>query len=96
MKILIGGLAALLAATALSACGKMGDLERPGPLAGKGKAASAAGEQPQGARPMETVDPRDRTSDPSPPRTAPITSSGSDPFSQPPQGALPNPYARPQ
>jgi hypothetical protein len=84
----------------LSGCGKMGDLQRPGPLNGQGRATTrAADEQNRQAqdpsRPVDTVDPRDASSDPSPPRTIPIPSSGNDPTRPAPQGALPDPYANP-
>jgi hypothetical protein len=93
--------AALILSAPLAACGKLGDLEKPGPLNGAGRAtdrqATAAARQatdPQ--RPVDTVDPRDRSDDPAPPRTLPIPSSGQDPFKAPPQGALPNPYTNPR
>jgi predicted small lipoprotein YifL len=95
-------LAALMAsAAALAGCGKTGELQRPGPLNGQGRSTTrAADEQSRQAqdpnRPVDTVDPRDATTDPAPPRTLPIPGSGSDPFAQPPQGALPDPYANPR
>ena len=102
MKLLIGALAALAFAAPLSACGRMGELERPSPLNGPGravntKATDAADARAQdSSRPLDTIDARDQATDPRPPRTLPIPSSGSDPFRQPPQGSLPNPYANPQ
>lgn len=95
-------LCALMAAgVGLAGCGKMGELQRPGPLNGQGRSTTrAADEQVRQAqdpnRPVDTVDPRDNQVDPAPPRTLPIPGSGSDPFAQPPQGALPNPYANPR
>lgn len=102
--------AALSAAAALSGCGKMGELDRPGPLFGKAAPASAEGAQQQQQQPAEqrtvgqhahkgvqTVDPRDITMDPTvPPRANPLPGQGSDPFRQPPPTALPDPYANPQ
>ena len=88
------------AATALAGCGKLGDLEKPGPLNGAGRATDRQAEEqrrqaqdPQ--RPVDTVDTRERSIDPAPPRTLPIQSSG-DPFKSPPRGALPDPYSNPR
>ena len=85
----------------LAACGKMGELQKPGPLNGAGRATTRqADEQQRQAqdpqRPVDTVDPRDRSTDPAPPRTLPIEGSGQDPTRSAPQGALPNPYANPR
>ncbi|MDO8911463.1 MAG: hypothetical protein Q8N10_00325 [Phenylobacterium sp.] len=88
--VLIGALA--LSATALSGCGKMGELERPGPI-GQARSGSDAGSAPM--RSIRTVDPRDRNSDPAPQRTEPIESTN-DPMASGPQGAIPDPYARPR
>lgn len=85
------GAAALLAA-GLGGCGKLGELERPGPIFG-GKSDADAGPEP--TRTVRTVDPRDRNSDPAPSRTAPIDST-SNPTASGPQGALEDPYARPR
>ncbi|RAK58116.1 LPS translocon maturation chaperone LptM [Phenylobacterium deserti] len=46
--------AVALAALPLSACGKMGDLERPGP--GNGRVAAPQRQDP--TRPVRTLDPR--------------------------------------
>jgi hypothetical protein len=83
----------------LAACGKMGDLQKPGPLNGAGRATERqADEQQRQAtdpqRPIDTVDPRDRSTDPAPPRAAPILGTGLSP--PPPPGALPNPYNNPR
>jgi len=85
----------------LAACGKLGELERPGAAPKGGNSSERQAEEqrrqaqdPQ--RPVDTVDPRDRTTDPAPPRTLPIDGSGQDPNAQPPQGALPNPFANPR
>ena len=88
--VLIGALA--LSATALSGCGKMGELERPGPI-GQARSGADAGAAPM--RSIRTVDPRDRNSDPAPQRTEPIESTN-DPMASGPQGAIPDPYARPR
>ncbi|WP_310538593.1 hypothetical protein [Phenylobacterium sp.] len=88
--VLIGALA--LSATALSGCGKMGELERPGPI-GQARSGADAGSAPM--RSIRTVDPRDRNSDPAPQRTEPIESTN-DPMASGPQGAIPDPYARPR
>jgi hypothetical protein len=95
---------ALAVALPLAGCGKMGDLERPGPLFGHANAAAdraaASGQDPN--RPMTTVDRRDRGAaqddgtDLSPIRSAPVQGSGQDPFGTGPRGAMPDPYANPQ
>ena len=92
--------AALLLAGPLAACGKLGELEKPGPLNGAGRATDRQAEEKQRQaqdpqRPVDTVDTRDRSIDPAPPRTLPIQSSG-DRNRIPPQGALPDPYANPR
>jgi len=85
----------------LAACGKMGALERPGPLNGVGTATTKGADEAERqasdpSRPVDTIDPRDRVLDPRPPRTLPIGGTNPDPNSQPPPGALPNPYANPR
>lgn len=82
----------LIAAAGLAGCGKMGALERPGPLFGSGSGVDAG---PDPGRAVRTVDPRNRDDDPSPPRSNPIDTN-QDPTRSAPQGALPNPYANPQ
>jgi hypothetical protein len=94
VKIVIGICAALAIAAPLAGCGKLGELQRPGPLNGAG--GSAAKPVREAPRPIQTVDPRDPDSDPAPPRTNPIQGQGQNPFGQAPQGALPNPYANPR
>lgn len=79
-------------ALGLSGCGKLGTLERPGPLFG-GKSDADAGPEP--TRQVRTIDPRDRNSDPAPSRSNPIDST-SNPTRTAPQGALEDPYARPR
>ena len=60
----------LVAAAGLSACGKVGELERPGPLFGAERNttrdADEAQRQQDPSRPVDTFDPRDRTTDPAP------------------------------
>ena len=66
----VGAAAVLALAAPLAGCGKLGQLEKPGSLKG-----AQAGEGPRPAvdpqRTMETVDPRDRASDPAPPIAEP-------------------------
>jgi hypothetical protein len=66
---------ALVLAAALGGCGKVGQLERPGPLFGHAPnpvdAEAPAPRDPN--RPVETVDPRDRSNDNLP--TLPATSA---------------------
>ncbi|MDP3658800.1 hypothetical protein [Phenylobacterium sp.] len=93
--------AAFTAATALAGCGKLGDLERPGPLYGADRATSQKADEvnrqvQDPSRPVDTIDPRQRSADPAPPRTLPIEGGPSDPSKVGPQGALPDPYANPQ
>jgi hypothetical protein len=84
----------------LCACGKTGELQRPGPLFHTGAAAPAEPPQTQGqdpSRPVSTVDPRDPGSlAPTPPRTQPIEGQSPDPLGVRPQGSIPDPYANPQ
>ena len=93
--------AILVLAAPMAACGKMGELQKPGPLNGAGRATERQAEEqrrqaqdPQ--RPVDTIDPRDRAIDPAPPRAAPIEGSGQDPFKSQPPGALSNPYPNPR
>ncbi len=83
---------ALIGAAALAGCGKMGELERPGPMVGKGSGADAGADP---TRSVRTVDPRTRDDRPAPPRTLPIDSA-QNPTASAPQGALPDPYANPR
>jgi hypothetical protein len=93
-------LVALAGAVALGGCGKMGELERPGPAWNKSSSTSGADSAQRRAQDPDTapdtIDPRDRTTDPAPPRTLPLVGTGQDPFAAPPQGSLPDPYNRPQ
>lgn len=90
-KLTVFGAATVLA-IGLSGCGKLGPLERPGPIFG-GKSNADAGADP--TRAVRTIDPRDRNSDPAPSRTVPIDST-SNPTASGPQGVLEDPYARPR
>ncbi|MFN3583299.1 hypothetical protein [Phenylobacterium sp.] len=91
---------ALILAAGLAGCGKVGQPERPGPLFGAErnttKDADNAQRKRDPSRPVDTVDPRDRSTDPAPPRTLPIEGTSPDPSGLPPQGALPDPYANPR
>src|ERR1700712_4219177 len=100
LRTLIRLTAALaVVAAPLAACGKLGELEKPGPLNGAGRATDRQAEEqrrqaqdPQ--RPVDTIDPRDRSTDPAPSRAIPIDGSGQS--RPPPPGALPNPYVNPR
>ena len=89
------------AATALAGCGKLGDLEKPSPLNGSGTATTRKADEKQRqaqdpSRPVDTVDSRDISTDPAPPRAAPIPGAPNDPFGSAPRGALPNDYSNPR
>lgn len=93
--------ALVLAAASLGGCGKLGELERPGPLFGAGrnttKGADETARQAQDPnRPVNTVDQRERYTDPAPSRTIPIDGTAPNPTATAPQGALPDPYANPR
>ena len=95
------GALVLVLAAGLAGCGKMGALERPGPLFGQERnttkdADNAARNAQDPSRPVDTVDPRDRTTDPAPPRTLPIPGTNPSATDTAPQGALPDPYANPR
>lgn len=94
--------AALALAAALSGCGKMGALERPGPLFGatRGEAPGAAAKQDP-SRPVQTIDSRrrgggDDATNPAPARSLPIEGKGPTATDVRPQGVLPDPYADPR
>ena len=100
LRPVILAVAVLAVAAPLSACGKMGELERPGPLTKNDRSTTrrADDQQRKGqepAPPVDTVDSRDRSVDPAPPRTLPIPGTN-DPNRLPPQGSLPDPYANPR
>lgn len=82
-----------VAGLALAGCGKLGALERPGPMLGKASGVDAG---PEPGRAVRTIDPRNNYDDrPLPPRTVPIDSAPSA-TSSAPQGALPDPYQNPR
>jgi hypothetical protein len=56
--------AACVLSGGLAGCGKLGSLERPGPMFGHPSAASQAGQRQDPNRPVVTVDPRDPNSIP--------------------------------
>src|SRR5437763_15938587 len=98
--LLLAGAALAVTAAPLAACGKLGELEKPGRLNGADRGVNdrQAEEQRRQAqdpqRPVDTVDPRDRAVDPAPPRTLPIAGSGQG--LPPPPTALQNPYNNPR
>ena len=78
-------------ATGLVACGKVGDLERPGPIFSNASAEGEAQPAQDPAAPVTTVDPRYRSTDIRRPPTAP-RGMPNDPFGRPPlPGAAPDP-----
>ncbi len=91
---------ALILAAGLSGCGKVGRLERPGPLFGAErnttKDADDAQRKQDPSRPVDTVDPRDRSTDPAPPRTLPIPGTNPSASDPPPPSAFPDPYNNPR
>ena len=91
---------ALVAAAGLAGCGKVGPPERPGPLFGAErnttKDADNRERQQDPSRPVDTIDPRDRDSDPAPPRTLPIPGTNPSATDVAPPSALPDPYANPR
>ena len=91
-RLVVSATLTLALAAGLSGCGKLGRLERPGPRTAHASGADAG---PNPGQSVRTVDPRDRNSDPAPPRTNPIDSTN-DPMASGPQGALEDPYARPK
>jgi hypothetical protein len=100
LRLVILATAAVAVAAPLSACGKMGELERPGPLTKNDRSTTRRADDQQrktvdAQPPVDTVDSRDRSIDPAPPRTLPIPNTN-DPNKLPPQGALPDPYANPR
>ncbi|MFC3068830.1 hypothetical protein [Phenylobacterium soli] len=81
---LLSGAAVLALALAVGACQS---------LPGSHAAQSRQPADPN--RPTRTIDPRDTSATPAPPRTLPIPGTGSDPTAVAPPGALPDPYANP-
>ncbi|MBX3482579.1 hypothetical protein [Phenylobacterium sp.] len=91
---------ALALAAGLAGCGKVGQLERPGPLFGAerntARDADDAQRQQDSSRTVDTVDPRDRSTDTAPARTLPIPGTSSGPGGVAPPSALPDPYSNPR
>ena len=96
-----------VAAVGLSACGKVGTLDKPAPLYGEkakaqyqaDKAAAAAAKAQKDDGPPDPIKP-DRTynpyADPGPQRAQPIPGQNPSPSGEAPPGVLPDPFARPQ
>lgn len=87
---------ALASTLALAACGKAGALDRPPPLWGDPATGEVVAPRPAAGKPVDTVDPRTRATNPAPSRTLPIDGTSSNPSASGPQGALPDPYANPR
>lgn len=69
-----GGLAAICALCAgLAGCGKLGSLERPGPMFGQASNTVPPGPRQDPNRPVQTVDPRDPNSTPGRDQPSPPT-----------------------
>jgi hypothetical protein len=88
----------LILGAPIGACGKLGQLEKPGPLSGSTtrQADEAVRQVQDSSRPIDTIDTRDIFTDPAPPRTLPIPGTGPDVDQSAPPGALPDPYANPR
>jgi hypothetical protein len=86
---------AAFSAIGLGGCGKLGSLERPGPMFGGPAAQNQTRQQQDPNRPVQTIDPRDENTTPAPPRTVPIPGQAPDPFGGRPPGALPDVYSNP-
>jgi hypothetical protein len=93
------GAVLLILGAPLGACGKLGALQKPGPLNGQNRSTerNADDQQREAQDPthVDTVDPRDRDSDPAPPHILPIPGAGQDPFAAGPSHSLPDPYNQP-
>jgi len=89
----------LILGAPLGACGKLGQLEKPGPLNGQGRSTErqADDQQREAQDPthVDTIDPRDRDTDPAPPHVLPLHGEGQDPFAAGPPQALPDPFNQP-
>jgi hypothetical protein len=74
------------------ACGKQGELQKPGPLAAKRTPEQVAAERlSQAQRPVTTIDRRD-----DPTNTDQIEGSGPNALAPGPPGVLPDPYLYPR
>ena len=102
----LGAVSTLLAALALSGCGKVGELEQPAPLWGaKAKADYQARKAAEAAAKAEKKDegepevlpdvPYDPNADPSPQRGLPIPGALPAPNDPGPPGVLPDPFNHP-
>ncbi|HEX4710053.1 hypothetical protein [Phenylobacterium sp.] len=85
----------------LAACGKQGELQKPGPLSADGRAAERRAEERIRAaeRPVVTIDRRDNPTqlDPGPIMDAgEIQGSGQNPLAPGPPAILPDPYLYPR
>lgn len=96
MNLRVPLLLALASTLTVAACGKAGALDRPPPLWGDPATGEVVGPRPAAGKPVDTVDPRTRSTNPAPSRTLPIDGTSSNPSSSGPQGALPDPYANPR
>ena len=87
---------ALASTLVLAACGKAGGLDRPPPLWGDPATGEIVAPRPSASKPVDTVDPRTRSTNPAPPRTLPIEGTSSSPTASSPPGAPPAPSANPR
>jgi hypothetical protein len=86
-------IALLAGALALAACSHLSNMDHLGSAAAGTE--NQARQQPGPNTPTGTIDPRNASGTPAPPRTLPIPGQAQDPFASKPQGALPDPYANP-
>jgi hypothetical protein len=86
----------LVAGLTVAGCSHLGGLHHGAPAA-KGAAAppAQARQQTNPNHPTQTIDPRDASGTPAPPRTLPIPGTAPSPTAVAPPGALPDPYANP-
>jgi predicted small lipoprotein YifL len=107
MRTLIFALAAASLATALAACGKQGDLDRPGPMwSAQTKAEAAAQKRAQAdaasnaAAANQPIGPQNPALTPytttEPARVTPIPGERTYPSGTPQEGAMPNPMGQAQ
>ena len=75
---------ALASTLVLAACGKAGGLDRPPPLWGDPATGEIVAPRPSASKPVDTVDPRTRSTNPAPPRTLPIEGTSSSPTASSP------------
>jgi predicted small lipoprotein YifL len=107
MRTFILSLGALCAAAGIVACGKQGDLERPGPMwSAQSKAEAAAQKRAQAdaasnaAAANQPIGPQSPAVQPytttAPASVAPIPGERTYPSGTPQEGAMPNPTSTPQ